>query len=116
MWRVQGGLSLPAVSHERRVMHPASPAARILFANMQKAPTTSSFSPFDRGFCSRVRRAGGKETGERERRPWSEIGIAIGVLCGDDRSFSPRRGQSSPAILVEVQNEGQSAAERGATP
>jgi len=25
MWRVQGGLSLPAMSHERRVMHPASP-------------------------------------------------------------------------------------------
>ena len=25
MWRVKGGLSLPAVSRERRVMHPASP-------------------------------------------------------------------------------------------
>ena len=109
MWRVQGGLSLPAVSRERRVM-PAS-----FFVNIQKAPAASSFSPFD-PFCSRVRRAGGKETGERERRPWSEIGIAIGVLCGDDRSFFPRRGQSSSAILVEVQNEGQSAAERGATP
>jgi len=25
MWRVQGGLSLPAVSREQRVMHPTSP-------------------------------------------------------------------------------------------
>ena len=44
MWRVQGGLSLLAVSRERRVMHPASPAARMFFANMQKAPAASSFA------------------------------------------------------------------------
>ena len=54
--------------------------------------------------------------GERERPPRIEIGSAIGVLRVDGGSFSRRRGHSSPAIVVEAQDEGHSAAKREAAP
>jgi len=47
MWRVQGGLSLPAVSRERRVMHPASPHPLCQYAESPRRILLRSLSVTD---------------------------------------------------------------------